>query len=264
MQLMVGFALSLLVGYTAFLVKALTPGGAVAAVVLGGFIFGLGGLPWASLLLTFFISSSLLSTAFRGRKQSVSEKFAKGSRRDSGQVLANGGLALILVLIHWYYPHLDEPWIAFAGCMAAVNADTWATELGVLNPSPPRLITNGKRVPRGTSGGVSLTGYLAVIAGAGLIALAGSYFSRPTAYSVPWVILGGLVGATVDSILGATVQGIYFCPVCDKETESYPKHHCGTRTTHIRGWYWLNNDLINLFCSLVGAAVALGGWYLFG
>lgn len=263
MQIMIGFALSLLVGYTAFRLKALTTSGAAAAFVLGGLIFGLGGLPWASILLTFFISSSLLSIAFRGRKQAVSEKFAKGARRDSGQVLANGGLAIILVLIHWYFPHLEEPWIAFAGCMAAVNADTWATELGVLNPGPPRLITNGEIVSRGTSGGVTLIGYLAAFAGAGLIALAGSYFTQPAVYSVLWVILGGLIGATVDSILGATVQAIYYCPVCDKETESYPEHHCGTRTTQIRGWHWLNNDLINLFCSLVGAVVALGGWFLF-
>lgn len=263
MQLTVGFTLSLLVGYAAFRFNTLTPSGTVAAIFIGGLIFGLGGLPWASLLLIFFISSSLLSIAFRGRKQAVSEKFAKGARRDSGQVLANGGLALILVLIHWFFPQLVEPWIAFAGCMAAVNADTWATELGVLNPTPPRLITNGKVVSRGTSGGVTWIGYLAALTGAGLIALAGAYFTQAAAYNVPWVILGGLVGATVDSILGATVQGIYYCPECGKETESFPKHHCGTRTTRIRGWYRLNNDLINLFCSLIGAAVALGGWFLF-
>jgi hypothetical protein len=62
--------------------------------------------------------------------------------------------------------------------------------------------------------------------------------------------------------LGATVQGIYHCPACDNETESHPEHHCGTGTTHIRGWRWVTNDFVNLSCSLIGAGVALGGWLL--
>ncbi len=262
MQLLVGFALGLIVGYSAFRAGALTAGGAGAAVIVGGLIFGLGGLPWASLLLLFFISSSLLSRAYRRRKMSMNEKFAKGSRRDHGQVIANGGLAAVLVLVHWGFPHLEGVWIAFAGCMAAVNADTWATELGVLSPTSPRLITNGTVVPKGTSGGVTLVGYLATLAGAGLIASAAGFFTQSTLYIIPIVIIGGLLGATADSILGATVQGIYYCPVCDKETESSPVHHCGTGTAHMRGWRWVSNDLVNLICSLIGAGAALGGWIL--
>ncbi len=264
MQLALGFALSLLAGSFAYRLGALTASGAAAAFVIGGLIFGLGGLPWASLLLTFFVSSSLLSRAFRGRKQEMSEKFAKGSRRDYGQVLANGGLAALLVLVHWYEPQLEGPWIAFVGSLSAVNADTWATELGVLSPTPPRLITTGKRVSKGTSGGVTLTGYLATLAGASLIGLAALMFFQSPARLVPIVMMGGLVGATVDSLLGATVQGIYYCQRCDKETESFPQHNCGTRTIQIRGWRWLNNDLVNFCCALVGAGIVLGGWYLFG
>ena len=64
----------------------------------GGLIFGLGGIPWAVLLLAFFISSSLLSRAFAASKFVLAEKFAKGSRRDYGQVLANGGLGALLAL----------------------------------------------------------------------------------------------------------------------------------------------------------------------
>lgn len=262
MQLLVGFTLGIVVGYTAARLGALTTSGAVTAAVVGGLIFGLGGLPWASLLLLFFISSSLLSRVGRRRKKPLNDNFAKGSQRDHGQVLANGGLAAVLVLANWYYPHLVGVWIAFAGGMAAVNADTWATELGVLSPTPPRLITNGESVPKGTSGGVTLVGYLATLAGAGLIALAAGMFAQPASIIIPLVLAGGLTGATVDSILGATYQGIYYCPACEKETESHPEHRCGTRTGHIRGWRWVNNDIVNLICSMVGAGVALGGWIL--
>ena len=107
-----------------------------------------------------------------------------------------------------------------------------------------------------------MVGYLATLAGAGLIASAAGFFTQSTLYIIPIVIIGGLLGATADSILGATVQGIYYCPVCDKETESSPVHHCGTGTAHMRGWRWVSNDLVNLICSLIGAGAALGGWIL--
>lgn len=262
MQILIGAVLGISVGYAAYRLGALATSGAFAAAVIGGIVFGFGGSAWASLLLLFFISSSLLSRAYRKRKQPLSEKFAKGARRDLGQVLANGGSAAALTMLHWYFPQQEAVWVAFAGSLAAVNADTWATELGVLSSKPPRLITSGAMVPQGTSGGVTLVGYLATVAGASLIALAAGFFVTPAAQVIAAVILGGLAGATVDSILGATVQSIYYCPACKKETESYPLHHCGTRTQHIRGWRWLNNDLVNFTCALVGAGLAAGVWVL--
>ena len=68
---------------------------------------------------------------------------------------------------------------------------------------------------------------------------------------------GGLAGALVDSPLGASVQAIYYCPTCEKETEKRT-HGCGTPTRQERGWRWLNNDMVNFFSSLIGALVAAG------
>lgn len=261
MQILFGFLLGIVVGYLAYRVSALSAGGAVAASIVGGVIFGLGGMPWATLLLVFFVSSSLLSRVYKRRKSTLKEKFAKGSQRDYAQVLANGGLGALLVLIHWFNPDQIGLWIAFVGSMAAVNADTWGTELGVLSSSNPRLITSGREVEKGASGGVTFLGYLASVGGALIIGLFAVLFT-PGALVVVVAVLGGLTGATVDSILGATVQGIFYCPKCEKETESHPVHHCGTETTYVRGWRWLNNDLVNLFCSLVGAGIAVGFWFL--
>jgi uncharacterized membrane protein len=66
-----------------------------------------------------------------------------------------------------------------------------------------------------------------------------------------------LLGSLFDSFLGATVQAIYFCPTCDKETERHPVHTCGTPTAMIRGWEWLNNDWVNFGCSAFSVGTIL-------
>jgi len=264
MQLLLGFLLAALIGILAWRAKSLSSSGAWAAALTGGLIFGLGGWSWAILLLTFFISSSSLSKAFACRKIAVSEKFSKGSQRDWAQVLANGGLGASLAILHAISPEQPWIWVAFAGAMAAVNADTWATELGVLNPSPPRLITNGNVVERGASGAISPLGILAALGGSALIGIMAALFSirmfpmgkNPLAVLAA-AIIGGLAGTTFDSLLGATVQAIYYCPTCQKESERHPVHLCGTPTVPLRGWGWLNNDWVNFLASLAGALTAV-------
>lgn len=257
--------LAALVAWAAWRAGALNRQGALAALVLGTVIFGLGGPGWAVLLLGFFISSSLLSRLFGRRKAVFEEKFSKGGRRDGGQVLANGGIAGLFVILHMLQPEAVWPWAGFVGALAAANADTWATELGVLSRSAPRLITSGRRVEPGTSGGISAPGTAASAGGALLIALLavvcwqGQVFATPP--NVPaWLLgltLAGLAGSLADSLLGATIQAIYRCPACQKETERHPLHTCGSQTTLIRGLAWLNNDWVNGLCTATGAAAAV-------
>ena len=159
MQILSGFILAVIVAYLAHRAHSLNKSGAFAAALVGTVIFGIGGWQWAILLLAFFITSSGLSRAFKKRKEGLSEKFSKGNERDAGQVFGNGGLATLFAALHAFYPGSIFPWLGFAAALAAVNADTWATELGVLNPTPPRMITNlSRRVEKGTSGGISLFG----------------------------------------------------------------------------------------------------------
>lgn len=262
MQILYGFILAIIVAYFAYRAHSLDRSGAFAATLVGTVIFGLGGWQWAILLLTFFITSSGLSRAFKGRKTGLNEKFSKGHERDAGQVFGNGGLATLLAALHAVYPDSILPWIGFAASLAAVNADTWATELGVLNPTPPRMITNlNKHVEKGTSGGISLFGTLASLLGAAVIALPAVLLSPIGTLSTNTFLLitaAGLAGSLFDSFLGATVQAMYYCPKDQKETEKYPLHTCGTQTVHIRGWEWLNNDWVNFACGLFGVIVALG------
>lgn len=272
-QLLLGLVLSTLLGGLGYWRRSLSISGVVGAILVGTLIFGFGGWIWGLLLITFFVSSSLLSHYRRVDKEEVAEKFAKGFRRDLGQALANGGLGAVLAVAFARYP---EPLLfaAFVGVMSTVNADTWATELGVLSRVPPRLITTGQRVAPGTSGGVTRLGIWASLAGALLIGtvavallqaeslLRGAGWSLEAA-SIPLLALvGGFSGSLFDSLLGATVQGIYYCGHCKKETES-PVHHCGQPALRVRGWAWLNNDLVNFLASIVGGLVSASlAWIL--
>jgi uncharacterized protein (TIGR00297 family) len=234
-----------------------------------------------ALLVAFFVSSTLLSR-FRARnKQAMSQVFQKGARRDLGQVLANGGWGAVLAVISYFgVPGGAEErvrvlsLVAYVGAIAAVTADTWATEIGVLSKVPPRMITSGRPVPAGTSGGVTLLGTLVSLAGglfigvtlvsaagiAELVRLTNVQVLSPFGIGAGlWLFfagIAGLGGALFDSLLGANVQGIYFSDYDERQTEKKTDSQ-GNPTRLLRGWAWMDNDLVNFVSSIFGSGVAL-------
>lgn len=261
-QIIAAIFISLAVALLAYWRGSLSKSGAVGALLVGILIFGLGGPVWGILLGIFFVSSSLLSHFKEEEKRLAAEKFDKGHQRDMGQALANGGLGSLTAILSIAFP--SPIWFPlFVGIMATVNADTWATELGTLSKNPPRLITNGRLVEVGTSGGVSLLGTLVSLSGGILIGLAAGLLAPelPVIKGVLIGGIGGLTGSLFDSLLGATVQRIYYCDVCKKDTERQV-HRCGNQTRPLRGWPWLNNDLVNLLASIIGGLVAVLLWQL--
>lgn len=110
---------------------------------------------------------------------------------------------------------------------AAVAADTFSSELGILSSAQPRLITSLglRKVPPGTNGGVTLLGLGAGLFGALLMVTVGFSFlptcTAATAATLgggtPWtladrrVFMGflvgcGFMGTVLDSVLGALLQ----------------------------------------------------------
>lgn len=262
-QLIPAFLISGSITSLAYWRNSLSASGVIGGVLVGTLTLGFGGWAWALLVGIFFVSSSLLSHFKEGEKREAAEKFEKGHRRDFAQAMANGGLGALIALANvlipspvWYY--------LFTGVMATVTADTWATELGTLSRNPPRLITTGQVVEVGSSGGVSPLGTAVSLFGGLMIGLAAGLLARRKSFWQLALIgsLSGLAGSLFDSLLGATVQQIYYCDNCQKETER--RHHrCGYETRPLRGWSWLNNDLVNLFASLVGGLVAVLAWLFF-
>ncbi len=266
LNVLFGLALSVLIAALAFWRGSLSFGGVVGAVLVGTIIFAAGGVVWGVLLVAFFVTSSFLSH-FKARvKEPLADKFQKGHRRDLGQVLANGGWGTLMALAFALRP---DPllFVAFVGAMATVNADTWATELGVLSTRPPRLVTSGRVVAAGTSGGISPLGTFVAFVGALFIGVLAWLWLRIAAGDLPdyghnfafnpfLFAAAGLFGSLFDSLLGATVQAIYYCDFDQKETES-TEHRCGNKTRQIRGWRWLDNDWVNFVASVFGSGIAV-------
>lgn len=262
-RLLLGLTLSSGIGLLAYKRRSLTKSGAFGAVATGTSIFGLGGWSWGLTLIYFFISSTLLSH-FREKEKAhtAADKFSKGSQRDIAQVAANGGLASLYAAAAGTTrsaPLQETLQVAFAGALATATADTWATELGVLSPHKPRLLTTGQPVAPGTSGGVTLLGSVASALGAftlGLV-LRATQGSRRSVAALPFIaLISGLSGNLCDSLLGATVQAMYFCPECQCETERRT-HSCGMQTRPLRGLSWCNNDVVNLFATFAGSFTAI-------
>ena len=198
------------------------------------------GTGWAGLvvLVAFFLPSSLLTPG--------------GGRRRPVQVAANGGVAAGAALL----ARAGPAWVAaFAGALAAAAADTWATEIGGRSRRPPRLITTGRPVPPGTSGGITWLGTAGGTAGAACVAATATLVGLIGGRRAVLVGAAGLAASLADSVLGATLQARYCCASCGTVSE-VRRPCCGAQPTLAAGLPWVTNDTVNLLATVVGAAVA--------
>lgn len=250
-NLLTGMFFAAIIAYSSFKVRFLTGGGAIATFLLAGIIFGLGGIKWSVPILTFFILSSMLSKLRKRKNAEVELFFEKSGVRDHFQVLANGGLGGVLVILNAIYPN-ELFYLIYLATLSAVCADTWATEIGTWKKTATYNILNLKPIEQGTSGGISIIGSIGAMLGSLAIALSGIGWTE-IAYIqyVILILIAGLFGSFFDSVLGATVQEQNRCSVCHKVTEK--QIHCGSEADYYKGYTWINNDLVNFFSGIAGA-----------
>ena len=242
--------------------RALTRGGAAAAAAVGtaSVVAGWG---WVTLLLVFFATSTAWSRAGHHQKTTRVAGIAdKGAERDALQVLANGGVFAIAAAGSVLWPSLAWYGVG-AGAVSAATADTWATEIGTMSDAVPRSVWTWRPVVAGTSGGVTVMGSAASVAGAVLIAFTAIAVGWPRSAAVG-AVAGGLAGSGFDSLLGATLQARRRCEQCDAATEQVV-HQCGKPTEPAGGLQWLDNDAVNAVSTLIGAVIgAAVAWSVAG
>lgn len=252
-------AVIILTCFLGYKLKALSANGAFAALIVGLAVnigFGVNGL---FLLGVFFVSSSLCSKFKNIEKNMVEEKLAKGSTRDWRQVAANGGTAAIFGLIHFFHDNLYWQ-IAFAVSIASANSDTWASEIGTLSKRKPISIRTLRPMEKGTSGAVSLLGTGAAILGSFLISLLCYWLFQITIFDCFIIFLFGFLGNMIDTLFGAFYQQVYICKKCGIETEK--RFHCQMPTHRIKGYRFVDNDMVNFLSGLLAALAALVMVYL--
>ncbi|KAK0720632.1 integral membrane protein DUF92 [Lasiosphaeris hirsuta] len=249
--------------YRAYSKNSLTPAGIFAAFLTAvAHAVHPWNLPFV-LLVVFFLAGTR-ATHVKENVKATLTMHSRGSSGGEGprthiQVLANSLTASILCLLHaWQLSVRKDTLLVTASpdasgaasgagpeslCFswrgdllvigiianyACVAADTFSSELGILSTGSPRLITswNLRKVPRGTNGGVSLTGLGAGLLGSVIVvtaavtvlpfctaATAGRLGGGVAAWTDPQrqlLILGltvwGFLGSVLDSILGGLFQ----------------------------------------------------------
>lgn len=265
-EVLLGLGLGLVVAVVGRRLRLLSVGGALVAAAALLLSTGLVGWAWGGLVLVHLVGEGLWAFYRLPRKRALGQRFAPAERRRHGKVLARLGWPTLVALYGRVGGDPALVFSAFVGAMAAATADVWNTEVGVLNPEPPRLITTRRKVEPGSAGAVSPLGVVAALGGAWLIGFLGlglmvlaawievSAWSRALLWLPLAATIGGVAGSLVDSLLGATAQAIYYCEECEVRTES-PVHRCGETARRVRGVTWLTDDLVDLVCGVSGAAV---------
>lgn len=196
--------------------------GLILALFFGAILFFTGGPEYLTIMLLFFFLAILVT------------KYEYELKRDMGlyehergweNVLSNGLLPAFLAVTSPFTGIMP-----FIASVAAITADKFGSELGILDQNKPVSVFTFTHVKPGTSGAASRMGTVASLAGACTIGFFAMFVFGITATDALLLGLAGFAGSVADTAFGVLEErGI------------------GTKGT------------TNFICSLVGALI---GYYL--
>jgi len=191
--------------------------GTLLGVAIGVVIYFFGHWQGYLLFVIFVGLGSALSKVGLAKKVARGAAEAREGKRGIANVAANLLVPGFCCLAYPASGGAPAFLIAFAGALAAAMADTASSEIGALAAQQPVLITTRKPVAHGTNGAVTSLGFSAAALGCVLIAgvaWASGFFTlvlrtsavRNSLIAALAIVLGGMLGTIVDSILGATLE----------------------------------------------------------
>ena len=158
------------------------------------------------LLFVFLIVGSLASKL--NRKKVAEAADSKSSKpRDVWQVIANGGIAVVILLVFGGYPEFRN--ILIYVSIAVALADTLSSELGVFFGGRTYSIIGFRMVSPGLSGGISFMGTLSGLLGAGFIGLLSIWMESYSWENAFFISFFGFFGMILDSFIGELFQAKY-------------------------------------------------------
>ena len=252
----IGFGISFVIAFLAYLKKSLDLSGFLTAIILGTIIFVFGGwLVWGS-LIAFFISSSLIT------KISEKSEKKKSKGRNVIQVLANGLIAAIFSIVY-HITQIEIFLLAAVVSIATSNSDTWASVVGSLSKGKTFYILNFKIAPKGVSGAISGLGTFASLIGSFFIAgvFIGLYALLYGVKVEDFLLFGGIItvcgflGNLIDSYLGGFLQAKYRGVESGTYTEKswLPNE----KVVLASGLALITNDAVNFLSGLAASLITL-------
>ncbi|MGD1867232.1 MAG: TIGR00297 family protein [Phormidesmis sp.] len=225
--------------------KLLTPAGYANAWLLGVIVWTAFGWQAYTTTLFYFFAGSAVTKIGMATKEAYGIAEDRGGVRGPGNVwgsaLTGALCALGVVVLSGLAPNALSVWrpllaLGFVASFSTKLSDTTATEIGKAYGERTFLITTLQPVPRGTEGAVSLEGTLAGIGGSIALALVAWVCGLITPYGVGLCMIAAFIATTVESLIGATLEGQFG---------------------------WLTHDLVNIINTTVGALVTDGlAWLL--
>ena len=216
---------------------------AVISVILGNFGF---------VLLASFLFGSVVIDKFKKRAKRVDNVAQKGDCRDAVQVVSNGIIPMMMAIM-FAITKSGAFIVAYVAALAEAFADTAASGVGMYSKNVYDIFRM-KKTKHGLSGGMSVIGTSASLVGAFVISFIALLFGAINLKLLLIASLSAFFGAVLDSFLGSLFQVKYKCKKCGEITER--EQHCRQATEKVSGFYFFDNDTVNLISGLFSAILA--------
>jgi len=247
----------------------LTVSGAIAAGFLAFVVLFLA--KWSIFPLVIFLVLGSLAGKIRANAKEGGDA-KQGKARDHWQVLANGGIFMLLAMlaflnesgwlesflgIHTEVLRFSETCHLLALISLSVScADTLSSDFGRVWGGSPRNIITGKRMIKGVSGGVTGAGFVGAFLGAVSIAIFVFWTELSSlgssVYTFWLIAFFGFIGSILDSVLGVLFQAKYL----DEMGNQVDSSDSGRRSM-AAGYRWVTNDVVNAVTGILMLLVAV-------